>query len=375
MEESYDERAKEFSYRIYSLPLEVTNISIRSHAKDINVAPKTYANWMDGSGNTSYIWDANKSFAKFGINPLFYYGSYLHPEIRNANIKPTMEHQRIALKLFLSDTTEEEIQLLHYLKFERHDGKWRHLLQICVADAHLPMDDRVKSTTYICHLYKNSEKEGKLVWNNIVRPNYELVKNATMIGHNAVLGGISGYIGIPSEKEFYVGRISKILQFCREKSHMSKEDMAAAAKCRIETLNNYENDTSYPNFFRLTELIRATGLPVFEVLYGEMYPHPINQTVIGTVSKERQELIDSVDSDADQDVTWLAFLILGQHGGSWHCYLHKIAMLVSLPNNLREDFASFVSVSYRMDACMNRIVCKNQADPKLDQLKIEYYGK
>lgn len=366
MDESFEERAREFSYRVYSLPLEVTNTSVRAHAKDIKFSAKTYSGWMDGTGNTSYIWDANKSFASLGINPMYYYGSYLHPEMRDVGIKPSLDQQRMALRLFLQDTTEEEIQLLHYLKYRNTSISWHDLLQICIADAHLPMDDRVKSTMYLCNLYRDASINHETKWDSEILPNCDLVKNATMIGHRAVLGGVTGYVAIPSEKDFYVGKISKIIKFCRYRSKKSKEEIAAFARCRVETLNNYESDFSYPNFFRLTEIIRATGMPAFEVLYGEMYPHPINALSIGKVSKERSELINDVLKDPDKDVTWLSFLILGQHGGSWHCYLHKMAMIAGLPQKFRNDFSGFVSVSYKMDSYMDRIVCKNQAEPQLD---------
>lgn len=368
MEETRAQRAKEFSYRMCTLPLADCNVSIRAHARNMNLRPNTYADWMNGSENTPFIWDVHKSFALLGLNPMWYYGSYFHPEVREIDRDANPEALRTAVQLFLVDTTEEEILLLHHLRFSMGKSRWHHLLQICVADAHLPMDDRVKSTEYLTHMYKYTDIRNLSLCDD-VKPNVELVKSASVIGKTAVIHGKSGYVGIPTTKEFFVGKIGHLLSFCREKGGVTKEYMAYINGCRVETISNYEAEVSYPNCFKLAELIRSTGLNPFQLVYGEMFPHPANIPSIGKTSKERSDLIDAARTDPEDEITWLLFLILGQHGGSWHCYLHKMAMLASLPDETQEQFDNFVAITYEMDSVLGRTVCNGKADPGIDSLK------
>lgn len=372
--ETWEQRAEDFSRWIYSAPLEAAGKSIRQHAKDLGVQPKTYAGWMDATDNTSYIWQANKSFDILGINPLYYYGVVLHPEMAGVNDNPPIDQKREALRLFVSDTLEEEVQLLHWLHFGDHGASWERLLQVCIADTHLPMDDRVKSTKHLCQLYRYAQENGQLMGNPVIQPNAALVESATAIGHRAVIGGASGYVAIPSDQEYYKGRIGRLLQFCREKSGYSKETIAGLNRCRVETISNYEAEISYPNFFKLKELLSSMGMPVFQLLYNEMYPAEINIQAIGTTSRERAELMHCAATEPEQMIDWVTFLILGQHGGSWHCYLHKMAMFASLPPQLRTGFANFATTSYEMAQAMGRVVCPDQADPQIDDLRL-YYGK
>lgn len=372
MEETREERAEVFSRIVYQWPLDVKGKSVRQHAKDMGVTPKTYTGWMDASDNTSYIWDANRSFEILGINPLYYYGAFLHPEMRNVNRKPSIDHQRLALEMYVRDTTEEEIQVLHWLRFGDHGAVWKHMLQIFVADAHLPMEYRVLSTNYIAAMYDHAKAAGILVGNPLIEANEKIVVNAMNSGKTAVIGGSGGYVAIPSQKEYYEGRIGSLLEYCRIKGGVTKEKMAGDNNCRVETITNYERSISYPNFFVLTELIRSTGLPVFPILYGEMYQHPINREYMNRMSKEREELIRAAQTEPEQIITWVIFMILGQHGGSWHCMLHKMAMFARLPSPARIKIAEFISTQYDMAYNTDRIVCQNQANPKLDELRKEF---
>ena len=161
-------------------------------ALSMGVSKKTIQNWEKGLSSPNLI-QASEWFQLLGLNPLKYFLEFLYPNFSEAvDSKDEIEQDKILISLIKSMSAFEKNELI-YIMSGAHGSSWPALLQLFSAYCQMSLQSRVIIARLVLESYEMEEKNGRLVNNDKIKPDLELLKSAIAICKAATQNGYYGY--------------------------------------------------------------------------------------------------------------------------------------------------------------------------------------
>lgn len=190
-EESRIERAKRFA-KIWWKSRDDVGKSQEFMALSMGVSKKTIQNWEKGLSSPT-LFQATEWFKVLGLNPIKYYLEFLYPNFfEKTSLEDESKLDEKLANLIKVSSAAEKRELI-YLMSGTHGSSWPALLQLFSAYCQISLQSRVLIARIVLENYEMEEKNGRLVNNDKIKPDLELLKSAIAICKAATQNGYYGY--------------------------------------------------------------------------------------------------------------------------------------------------------------------------------------
>lgn len=190
-DESRIERAKRFA-KIWWKSRDDVGKSQEFMALSMGVSKKTIQNWEKGLSSPT-LFQATEWFKVLGLNPIKYYLEFLYPNFfEKTSLEDESKLDEKLANLIKVSSAAEKRELI-YLMSGTHGSSWPALLQLFSAYCHMSLQSRVIIARIVLESYEMEEKNGRLVNNDKIKPDLELLKSAIAICKAATQNGYYGY--------------------------------------------------------------------------------------------------------------------------------------------------------------------------------------
>lgn len=169
------------------------NISQEELASRLNRSRGTIQNWEKGT-TIPDLFDIAEWFTALELSPIPYYLEYIYPnDFRNIKHSDPDEKIEAAFNKLLTNVTIEQKRALLYIAYASHGSDPNSVLQMVLADMHLPMAVRVSVAQMIVDNYEMCEGLGTLSDTEHILPDIENLKNAVKSGKDAAIRNKKSY--------------------------------------------------------------------------------------------------------------------------------------------------------------------------------------
>lgn len=190
--EKYEERAdraKRFA-QIWWKSRSQAGKSQEYMAMCVGVSKRTIQNWERGTSFPD-LFQSVEWFRALGANPLPYYLEFLYPDLyEGTDDDEKLEESLIELVKLCTPFEKRELM---FLMAGKHGSSWHSLLQMFTAHCHTSMQSRVTAARIISENYDMEKETGKLVCQECVQPNVEILKRAIQEGKVSAEQKKTGY--------------------------------------------------------------------------------------------------------------------------------------------------------------------------------------
>ena len=331
------------------------------------VTANTQKSWANGY-SFPQLRECNQYAADLFVNPLKLYMDYLYPDsIGVVDSTAPDSVIRASLRNFFSCTTEQEVLQVDQLT---RLPNWDVLREAFTADAHLSMWGRVVTSALVLKLARAAQESGEYITGGEL-PDIALTEFATARGKIAFSAGASRY-GMPPEwvtdDARWTGSLAAALQSVKDAAGYSNETIAYALGRTPATVSSWVRGQKEPNVFQLTEIFRICGSDPFRPLYGILYPAPCNDSA-PPMSEARRRVLDYFSSCNIRTAREIAFMIFGDHGGSWHAMLQKYCIGSRLPIHQQTVCNEMVLVIHELCESTGMLCCPDNIQPDLSVIR------
>lgn len=185
------ERAKRFS-KIWWQSRADAGKSQEFVALGLGISKKTIQNWEKGLSSPN-LFQSVEWFKLLGLNPTKYYFEFLYPNLFNGK---TLENEtqldELIINLIKNMSIVEKRELI-YLMSGAHGSSWTALLQLFAVYCQISFQSRVTAARVILESYEIEEKSSKLINQDKLKPDIDLLKLAIEQCKLAAQKGQMGY--------------------------------------------------------------------------------------------------------------------------------------------------------------------------------------
>lgn len=186
------ERVKEFA-KIFSDSRYKAGVSQEYMAAELGVSRKTIQNWESGTSFPN-VFQLYEWFRALNLSPNPYLFEYLNSEIRQDTTLTDEEKLEASFKRICDELTISQKRDILYLLTGTYQGDPYAMLQLFVAHAHLPIQQRFFIANQIAETYKMCEMVGNLKDTEYILPDMDCLNRAINAGREAAIRGDDGYI-------------------------------------------------------------------------------------------------------------------------------------------------------------------------------------
>lgn len=184
------ERVEQFA-RIFSESRYKSGVSQDWLAKELSVSRRTIQNWESGVSFPN-VFQMFEWFRALNLNPTPFLFEYLNNEVRTDKHMSKEEKLEISFNNICDELTVQQKRCIVYLLTGTFGDPYA-MMQLFVAHAHLPMQQRFFIAKQIVETYQMCEIVGNLKETEYILPDMDSLLKAIEAGKNAAIRGDDNY--------------------------------------------------------------------------------------------------------------------------------------------------------------------------------------
>lgn len=184
------DRVEEFA-QIFAKSRNDVGMSQNKLAAELGVSRSTIQNWETGVSFPD-LFQTFEWFRALGLNPTPYLFEYLNNENRSSNATKE-EKLDESFSNICNELTTNQKRCILYLLTGTYQGDPYAMLQLFVAHAHLPIQQRFFIANQISETYKMCDMVGNLRDTDYILPDLNILDKAIQAGREAAIKGVDGY--------------------------------------------------------------------------------------------------------------------------------------------------------------------------------------